>query len=87
MSISPIKALLERFKNFSVPNESIRKKVSEIVKNKIDIEIDIKDIEYRNGVVVVREHGAIKNEIFLNKKEILESLKEDFGEKSPKDIR
>jgi len=87
MSISPIKAFLERFKGITIPNESVRKFVAKIVKEKIDIEIDIKNIEYKNRVVSVNEHSAIKNEIFLNKKEILRSLRDEFGKDSPKDIK
>jgi len=82
-----IDSFLNKFKNLTPPDGEIREKVSEIIKNEINIEIDKKYISIKNGSIYIKTKPIIKNEIFIKKKKLLEELRKSFGDKTPKDIK
>ena len=77
---------LARFEKLTLPDETARKVVSEIILAKAGVTIDITKISIKNGCVVVCA-GPKAQRIFTAKSNILESLRENLGEKAPKDIR
>jgi hypothetical protein len=82
-----INSYLDKFKNLAVPNESIRKDVAGIIKNEIGIDLEIKDISIKNMVAYIKGGSAVKSEIFLRKKKILEKIKEADKNNEIVDIR
>ena len=82
--------LIDRYlknKNITPPDETIRKAFVEIVKKRLKIILEFKDITIRNFVVYIKTSPTIKSEIFMNKRGVLEELKQEFGLKAPLDIR
>jgi len=74
-------------KNITPPDETVRLRFVEIVKSKLKTELLIKDVFVRNFVLYIKCSPAVKSEIFMNKRYILDDLKEVFGLKAPLDIR
>lgn len=76
MSLNHLSSFFRRFKTVTIPDESVRKAFSDIVREKTGIEISIEYITVRNGEILVKTNPAIKNELFIKKQEILEAVKE-----------
>lgn len=83
-----INDFLERFKKISIPDESVRLKVVEILSVQFNEEIKLEDISVKNGVVYIKtEDPSFKSDIFLRKRKILEDLNSHLGKITIKDIR
>ena len=65
---------LEKFKKLSQSRNFLRNSVAEAVKEICNIEIDPKNIDIKSGIARIKEKPIIKNEIFIKKIKILESL-------------
>ncbi len=88
MAFKNIGRFLNRFKNLKIPKKFIQKEGARIIKEILNIEIGPENFEERNGILYIKtQNQFLKNEIFLKKEKILEKLKENLGDKSPKDIR
>lgn len=82
----PIGDFLNKFKNLTKPDETVRRSVVKVVKNKIGFDLGIDDVSVKRGTVFLNTHGAVKERISMKKEEILDLLKEDLGFQAPKDI-
>lgn len=71
-----ISDFLEKFKNITPPDKFIKDELIGAVRDIVCIDIKKDDINVRLGTVFLSVDPIIKNEIFLRKKEVLESLKE-----------
>ncbi len=69
-----ISELLQRFKNLKVPNESIRKEFQRIIKERYGFEIDFEAIKYQSSKIFFQAPSVIKQEVQLDKKEIIDTL-------------
>lgn len=78
---------LKKFVGLVPPDDFIKEKVIEIIKNKINIELNKKEIELSNRVVYIKTKSIIKNEIFIQKQNILNDINNDLENKLINDIR
>jgi len=79
---------LERFANLGPSKNLIKDEAEKIIAGVLNIEIKPENLEERNGVLFFKSaNSALKNEIFLKKEIILETLKSRLGPKAPKEIR
>ena len=85
--MNPVGSFLGKLNKITPPDETLRKRTSEIIKIKFGLSLPIKDISVKNLVVYIKGSPAIKSEVFMSKSYILEKLKKEFGLKSPLDIR
>jgi len=69
---------LSKFKNITPPDKFVKDELVAVVKDVVGVEIEKDDIDVRNGTVFLSVDPIIKNEIFLRKKEVLESLRENL---------
>ncbi len=74
-----INYFLEKFNKIKVPNESIRKEFKSIVLNKFNFEISFKSIKIQNNIIYFNAPSVIKQEVYLNKKNILAILNKKFN--------
>ena len=86
MSFDSITSFFDRFKKITLPDESVRKTASEVLKEVIGVDIDISCISVEGSVLRIKNNSFIKSEIFLHKEKILQSLKEKLGDQAPKNI-
>ena len=82
-----ISSYLEKFSKLTLPNETIRKSIAEIIKEELREIIEIKDISINKNVAYVRGGSGLKSEIFLKKNKILQKIEEVAGKKEIIDIR
>ncbi|HBM46156.1 MAG: hypothetical protein UT05_C0003G0072 [Parcubacteria group bacterium GW2011_GWF2_38_76] len=83
-----ISFFLDRFKKFSRPDIQIRESVSKAIKSEIGADVPEKDISVKEGVVYIKTHNSIlKNELFLKKKNILDTIQNVCGIKNIRDIK
>lgn len=86
MSFDPIISFFDRFKKITLPNESVRRTTSEVLKEVLGVNVDISQISVERRDLKIKSNSFIKSEIFLHKEQILQSLKEKLGEQAPKNI-
>lgn len=66
-----ISAYLEKFKTMEPEGDSMKQAVHKAVFETTGIKIEKKDMTARNGIIHISAPAALKNEIFMNKREIL----------------
>ena len=86
MSFDPILSFFDKFKKITLPDETVRKKTSDILYKIINIKVDISCISVENKTVRIKKNSFIKSEIFLHKEQVLKQLKEELGEQAPENI-
>ncbi len=69
-----ISAFFDKFKNVALREINKREIICKCIEKVIKQKIEIKDIQIREGVVIVKCHQILKSEIFLKKKQILDNL-------------
>ena len=52
----------------------IRDTIIKIIEDKLGFKIDSKDVTIKNGVVTIKGSSYLKNELYMQKDEILEEL-------------
>lgn len=82
-----ISTFLEKFKNITQPDETARRRLSEIIQKETGIKISIKNISIKNNIVHIKTKPLYKNEIYIKKGRILATTKESLVGKSIIDIR
>ncbi len=86
MSFDPISSFFNRVKKITLPDGSVRRTTSEILKEVIGVSVDISHISVERGSLRIKSNSLIKSEIFLHKEQILQILKEKLGDQAPKNI-
>ena len=82
-----ISSYLEKFKRLEPPGDSAKKASQQVIFETIGVKIDKKDMTVKDGVLFLSVPSIVKNEVYMNKRGILEKVKEILGEKTLKDIR
>jgi len=78
---------LSKYRNITPPDDFTREYVSKILKKKLKISINKKQISIRNNVLYIETEPVYKNEVFLKKEKLLEAINEISKKKIIKDIR
>ena len=78
---------LEKFSKLTLPNETIRKSIAEIIKEELREIIEIKDISINKNVAYIKGGSGLKSEVFLKKNKILQKIEKITGKKEIVDIR
>ncbi len=71
---------LKNFQNITVPHKTEREALKYAIREVLGVEIDISLIEIRNKTAYIKTKPALKSEIFMQKKNILEKASERAGE-------
>lgn len=71
-----ISSFLEKFKNITPPDKFVKDEFIGVVKDVIGIDIKKENIAVRGGKIFLSIDPIVKNEIFLRKRDMLETLKE-----------
>jgi hypothetical protein len=82
-----IKYFLERYTNITPPDAIVRREISNAIKNVIQIDVLIRDIKISRGIAFLKISPAVKNKIFIKKKELLQVIWQSVGKNLPIDIR
>ena len=77
---------LEKFKTLGLAEYVAKDALISVIKKSIGVEIEKKDVEYRNGKFQIKAEPIIKSQIYIKKIEILESLSKEL-KKEVADVR
>ncbi len=80
-------SLLGRFKHIRPPDESVRLRVVALLNEYCSGDVDIAAVTVKNGTIYVSGEPALKSELFLKRRKIMDILSQEFGDKKPQDIR
>lgn len=69
-----ISIYLDKFKNIESKDSGLKNIIADSIKNVLKIDINKKNIEVRNGTVYLKVNPVVKNEIFINKPNIIKEL-------------
>lgn len=79
MDNNSISFFLEKFKLILGSEAGIRDTIIKIIEEKLGFKIDSKDVTIKNGVIIIKGSSYLKNELFMQKEEILEALINKVG--------
>lgn len=82
-----LSSFFDRYKNLTLPDESVRKELQRVVKELLDIDLDLKDISVRHFDILVKGGGMTKAALMINREKILDKMREKCGDKTPKSIK
>lgn len=69
-----ISIYLDKFKNIESKSSGLKNSIIDSINKILKINIDKKDVEIRNGVVYLKVNPVVRNEIFINKVNIIKEL-------------
>jgi len=78
---------LSKFNKLTLPDESLRRAVCELLQEELGVALDRKYIKVHNRVIYVTASPVIKNEIFLRKEFFIQKIKEISQDKIIEDIK
>lgn len=85
MDFKILSDLLKKYKDI-LPSDKIIKDALISVLFEFGIELKKENIKISRGIVYIRSDFTTKSKIFMNKIEIMKSIKKILGKKTPKDI-
>jgi len=71
-----ISLYLTKFKNIGQGERLLKESISSAIKEVVGLNIETKNINTKNGEVVINVSSAMKNAIYIKKQAILEKIKE-----------
>lgn len=89
MAWNNISQYLEKFFTITPPKKFYQREIIKALNEVLGVELkNSEDVDYRFGVVYIKNNNqALKNEIFLNKEQIIEKLNQKIKNNKIKDIR
>lgn len=82
-----ISAYLEKFKKIEPEGESAKRAAEKAIFETLGVKVERKDMSVCNNTLHISATAAIKNEIFMNKRGILQKAQKSAGAESVVDIR
>lgn len=82
-----IKTFFEKFTRLVPPEKFVKEAVTKGVSRRFGTPLDPGEIKISKNIVYIVVSPALKSEIFTQKQEILSELREELGDKAPRDIR
>ena len=80
MPLDHLTDFFKRFKKITPPDEVVRKKVVEIIKEMFGVDISIKDVSVKNSIIFINTKPTIKSELFMRKDQFISQVKKEVGE-------
>jgi hypothetical protein len=82
-----IKDLLLNFNQLILSKEIQKESIRSVISSVVNIPLTKEQIKIKNNIIYLDIKPIYKNEILLKRDRIFDSLKEELGKKTPKDIR
>ncbi len=85
--MEPIKGYLQKIARISLPDDTLKRLLIEILATNFNIVLERRHIKVRQGVIIIEASPLVKSEIYIHQSEILAQLKTILGPKAPTEIR
>ena len=82
-----ISSYLEKFKHLEPQGDSVKNVAQSVIFELIGVKIEKKEMNVKEGVLFLSIPSVVKNEVYMNKRAILEKINNNLKEKAVKDIR
>jgi hypothetical protein len=82
-----ITSYLEKFKQMEPPGDSVKIVAQDVIFGVIGVKIEKKEMCVKDSVLFLSVPSAVKNEVYMSKRGILERVNGLLKEKTIKDIR
>jgi len=82
-----IKDLLLNFNQLILSKEIQKESIRSVISSVVNIPLTKEQIKIKNNIIYLDIKPIYKNEILLKRDRIFDSLKEELGKKTPRDIR
>jgi hypothetical protein len=82
-----ISVYLEKFKKIEPEGDSAKRAAEKAIFETLGVKIERKDMSVRNNTLHISAPAALKNEIFMNKRGILQKAQDGAGRQALGDIR
>jgi len=82
-----ISSYLEKFKRMEPPGDSVKIVAQDVIFEVVGVKIEKNEMSVKDGVLFLSVPSAVKNEVYMSKRGILEKVNGLLKEKSLKDIR
>jgi len=69
-----ISIYLDKFKNIESKSSGLKTTIADSVNKFLKASLDKKDVEVKNGVIYLKVNPVVRNEIFINKVNIIKEL-------------
>lgn len=69
-----ISSYLDKFKNIGLKEILLKENIVKTIKEKIGVEISVKDITLKNNVITIKMSPLLRSEVFMKKKKILDEI-------------
>lgn len=81
-----IKEFLQKFEKLAPPEKHIKEMAIETIFQHTGARLEPPMVRISNGALFLSAPAALKSEIFMRKKEILQELKITLGDKAPREV-
>jgi len=79
-----LKNLLLRFKHLKIPDSIVVEKFQDVLERMIKVPKHYYEVSYKKPrLIITSTIPALKNEIFINKEQIIKEIQEEVGRKIP----
>jgi hypothetical protein len=82
-----ISIYLEKFKDFGLKEQLLKETICEILDKEYSVSVNNKDIELRNGEMIIKVSGVEKSELYINKESIISDIEKELSKDTYKNIR
>ena len=82
-----IEFLLERYRHLTLPDDAVRSEFVHAVARVLGVVIEKGDVSLRNGTLYVKGSPALKSELFMKRRLLLDEMRGVLEKKAPEDIR
>jgi hypothetical protein len=83
--MNPLESFLQKFKN--ILSLQPQKKPVIVCLQTFGINLEENELELRNGIVFIKAHPLVRNEIFMRKSLILKTFQDSIALKALRDIK
>lgn len=87
MDYNHIKNYFDKFKNILFSKEENSRIVASILKKNIGLELETKNIQIKGDILYLKISPLVRNEILINKNQILKDLNSSISNNIFRDIR
>jgi hypothetical protein len=82
-----INSYLEKFKRLEPPGDTVKTAAVRIIFETIGVKVEKNEMNVKDSILFLSVSSSVKNEVYMNKKAILEKTRVLLGSKELKDIR
>lgn len=82
-----IGSYLEKFKRIEPPGDTVKNAAEMVFLEVVGVKIEKSEMTVKNGIIFLTVPAVVKNEVYMNKKRVIEKIGQLLGTSEIQDIR